>query len=205
GNLSNTAGVFAPPGVNDPNPGNNLATDVTAITSPADVTATKTASGSFSPGGAVTYTVVLTNSSASPQLDNPGDEFTDTLPAGVTYVNVSATSGTAAFAGGVVSWNGSIPANDSVTITIEVTIDAGTTGQTITNQGTVSYDADGDGTNESQRDTDDPALPGAADPTSFTVVGSVLEIPTLSGLGLAALALALAALALALLRRRLAA
>jgi len=200
GTLSNTATIAS--AITDPDPANNSATDTTEILAPADVTATKTASGSFSPGGAVTYTVVLTNAGAAPQPDNPGDEFTDTLPAGVTYVSVSATSGIAAFAGGVVSWNGSIPGAGSVTITIEVTIDAGTLGQTIANQGTVFYDADGDGTNESQRDTDDPGLPGGADPTSFTVAGSVLEIPTLSGLGLAALALVLAAFALALLRRR---
>ncbi|MCZ7651960.1 MAG: proprotein convertase P-domain-containing protein [Thermoanaerobaculia bacterium] len=201
GTLSNTATVAS--ATTDPVPGNNSATDTTDLLSPADVTGTKTASGSFSPGGTVTYTVVLTNASASPQLDNPGDEFTDTLPTGVTYAGgASATSGTIGVAGAVVSWNGSIPGNGSVTLTIPVTIDAGTLGQTITNQGTVFYDADGDGTNESQRDTDDPGLPGGSDPTSFTVAGSVLEIPTLSGLGLAALAFALALLALALLRRR---
>jgi len=42
-----------------------------------------------------TYTVVLSNSSTFAQQDNPGNEFIDVLPAGLTLVSASATSGTA--------------------------------------------------------------------------------------------------------------
>jgi len=50
-----------------------------------------------------------------------------------------------------VTWNGSIPRQRSVTITITATINGGNLLQTITNQGTISYDADGNGTNEASR------------------------------------------------------
>ena len=43
----------------------------------------------------------------------------------------------------------------------------------VTNQGTISFDADGNGTNESSALTDDPATPTAGDATSFTVVTPV--------------------------------
>lgn len=169
---------------------------------PALVSGTKTVAGEFTVGGTVTYTVVLTNSGTGAQPDNPGDEFVDVLPAELTLLSVDASSGTAAAVGNAVTWNGSIPVAGSVTITITATVNAGAIGQQITNQGTCYFDGDGNGTNESSAPTDDPAVGGAADPTVFMVIGSVLEIPALSGFGLLALALVLAALALVRLRRR---
>ncbi len=156
----------------DPNSANNTASATVTVLSPATITATKTVSGSFVEGGSVTYTVVLSNSSNFDQQDNPGHEFTDALPAQLTLVSASATSGTAvATAGtGTVTWDGVVPANGSVTITINATLKTGTALQTVSNQGTASYDADGNGTNESSAMTDDPGVAGAADPTSFKVV-----------------------------------
>ena len=52
--------------------------------------------GTFSVGGTVTYTVTLTNTGTGAQADNAGNEFTDTLPAALTLVSATATSGTAA-------------------------------------------------------------------------------------------------------------
>jgi uncharacterized repeat protein (TIGR01451 family) len=180
---------------------------------PANVTATKTASGNFVPGGAITYTIVLTNSGTGPQNDNPGNEFTDILPATVTFVSASATSGTVAppppagpyVPPTTVTWNGSIPGNGgTVTITINATINQGTGGQTISNQGTCSFDSNGDGVNDSPCTTDDPATQTAGDPTAVTIGGgaAVVEIPTLSEIGLALLCLALISAAMLLLRRR---
>lgn len=204
GTLSNTATVAAPGGVTDGNAGNNSATDDTTVALPADKTATKTVTGDFVEGGTIFYTVVITNVGGSAQGDNPGDEFTDVLPGTLTLVGATATSGTASTAGNTVSWNGSIPVAGSVTITIEATINAGTAGQTITNQGTVNFDGDGNGTNESTASTDDPAVGGPADPTDLVVGqgGSILEIPTLSPTGGLALVFALALLAMFALRRR---
>ena len=206
GTLSNTATVAAPAGVTDPNPGNNSATDTDTITAAAgaSVTGTKTASGTFAPGSTLTYTIILTNSGAGAQADNPGNELTDVLSSQLTLVSATATSGTAVANTGTntVTWNGAIPAGGSVTITITATINANATG-TISNQGTISYDSDGNGTNDATGSTDDPAAAGAANPT-IIVVGAPPEptIPTLSDLGLLLLAMALAALSLAVLKRR---
>jgi len=169
------------------------------------LTATKTVSGTPTPGSTLTYTVVLTNSGTLAQADNPGNEFTDVLPASLTLVSATATSGTAVPTVGTntVTWNGSIPAGGSVTITITATVNAGTTGQTISNQGSTSFDSNGDGTNDTAGSTDNPATPAAGDPTSVVVAGApVTEIPTLSEMGFAALALLLAGAALILMRRR---
>ncbi|HEV3076671.1 MAG TPA: IPTL-CTERM sorting domain-containing protein, partial [Thermoanaerobaculia bacterium] len=76
-------------------------------------------------------------------------------------------------------------------------------GQTISNQGTIAYDSDGNGTNDATAQTDDPGVPGADNPTSFTVAAAGgTDIPTLSNLGLLLLALAVAGLAFGNLKRR---
>lgn len=138
----------------------------------ATLSATKTVAGQFSPGGNVAYTIVISNSGTA-QSDNPGDEFTDSLPFGtISLVSATATSGTAVANVGTntVTWNGAIGAGASVTITITGTINNFTNfGTTISNQGTVNFDSDGNDTNESTMTTDDPALPGPSDPTVFVL------------------------------------
>jgi hypothetical protein len=139
------------------------------VPSPAVITGTKTVSGSFDSGSTITYTVVLINSGLATQLDNPGNEFTDVLPAGLTLVSANATSGTSVATVGTntVTWSGSITNGGAVTITINATIN-GLTNGTVSNQGTISYDADGNGTNESSAVTDDPGVAGNNNPTGFT-------------------------------------
>jgi uncharacterized repeat protein (TIGR01451 family) len=204
GTLANTATVSVS---NDPTPGNNSATDTDTVNAApgANVTGTKTASGTFTAGSTVTYTIILTNSGSGAQADNPGNELIDVLPAQLTLVSATATSGAAVATVGTntVTWNGAIPAAGTVTVTITATINAGATG-TISNQGTISYDTDGNGTNDGTAQTDDPASAGAANPTTFVVGGGqpVPPIPTLSDFGLLALAAALAMMALAVMRRR---
>lgn len=173
------------------------------VSSPATMEGVKSVSGSFVPGGTITYSIVLTNTGSQAQLDNPGDEFVDVLPAQLDLVSASADSGTAVatVATNTVTWNGSIPAGGSVTITIQATLSPSAGGQTISNQGTINFDADGDGTNESSVPTDSADQPGAADPTIF-IAGTVVEIPTLGELGLALLTALLAGFALLRLRRR---
>nr|HRC85135.1 IPTL-CTERM sorting domain-containing protein [Thermoanaerobaculia bacterium] len=203
GTLSNTATVTASGGGTDTNTGNNSAQDDTSVVSAASLVANKAVSGQFQPGGAITYTVVIFNNSSAAQLDNPGDEFTDVLPADLTLVSASATSGTATTAGNTVMWNGSVPGLSSVTITIDATINnTVVAGTTITNQGMVHYDADGNGTNETTGSTDDPATTEEGDPTSIVVIQSALGIPTLSSWGLGLMALLLAAFAAMTLARR---
>jgi uncharacterized repeat protein (TIGR01451 family) len=172
------------------------------------ISATKQVSGSAAVGGTVTYTVTISNTGTGPQLDNPGNEFVDVLPAGLTLVSATASSGTAVATVGsnTVTWDGSIAAGASVTVTITATINAGTAGQTISNQGTVNFDADGNGSNETAVVTDDPSVGGANDPTSFRVAGrgmlaTTIPTPTLSGLALLLVALLMAAVSIARLRR----
>jgi uncharacterized repeat protein (TIGR01451 family) len=177
GNGSNEAtGV-----TDDPSVGG--ATDPTSFTvDAAVVTGTKTVTGTYEVGGTVTYTITLTNTGNISAGDNPGNEFTDVLPSGLTLVSASASSGTAVatIATNTVTWNGSIPAATSVTITINATINSSAAGTTITNQGTFSYDTDGNGTNDGSGVTDDPGQGGAADGTPVTVAGAALDIVTKS-------------------------
>ncbi|MGD9583865.1 MAG: proprotein convertase P-domain-containing protein [Lysobacterales bacterium] len=185
--ISNTATVAVPAGITDPNAGNNSATDTTTVTAGADVSGTKVVSGNFSPGGAISYNIVLTNNGQGVQNDNPGNEFDDVLPGGITHVSSTASSGTIAFAAGTVSWNGSLAAGASVTLTINASINASASGS-IVNQGTINFDSDADGNNESTRPTDNPALGGPADPTGFMLVTAV---PAADRLGLLVLSLML--------------
>jgi uncharacterized repeat protein (TIGR01451 family) len=99
------------------------------------VTGTMSVTGTLVPGGRITYTVLLTSSGTLPQYDNPGDEFTDVLPEGLTLVSASASSGGVAMnvATNTVTWSGAI---NSETITITATIKPGTAGTSISNQGT---------------------------------------------------------------------
>jgi uncharacterized repeat protein (TIGR01451 family)/filamentous hemagglutinin family protein len=209
GTLSNTATVTAPAGVTDPTPGNNSATDSDTLSAlpVASVSGTKTASGSFTVGGTVTYTVTLTNSGTGAQGDNPGNELTDVLPPTLALVSATATSGAAVANTGTntVTWNGAIPAAGTVTITITATILPAAAGMTVSNQGTISYDSDANGTNDATAQTDDPGAAGAANPTTIQVAGGpppAPSVPTLSAAGLLLLALLLGGLAFAVLRRR---
>ena len=184
-----------------------VASAATQVVSPAAVSATKAVSGQLQTGGTVTYTVVLTNSAAGAQSDNPGDEFTDILPSDLTLVSATATSGTALAtpATNTVTWNGTIPGNGSVTITLTAAVKATTPpGTTVSNQGAVAYDADGNGTNEAAASTDDPQVAGGADPTTFVTAAATApaEVPALGGVGLALLGVLLALGGAALLRWR---
>jgi uncharacterized repeat protein (TIGR01451 family) len=193
---------------NDLNEGNDSGSAITTVPVPPRLSGTKTVAGAFTPGSTVTYTVVLTNTGTLAQADNSGPEFTDVLPAQLTLVSAGATSGmaVATVATNTVTWNGAIAGGASVTITIQATVKTDVpVGTTISNQGTVSYDADGDGTNESSASTDDPAAGGANDPTVFVVAGGgvdLTEIPTLNQVGLALLVLLLALGGTVLMRRR---
>ncbi len=202
--ISNTATVSTTTA--DPNTGNESATATTTVASPANVSGTKTVTGTFVPSGAVVYTITLTNSGPSTQQDNAGNEFIDVLPPSLTLVSATATSGTAVATVGTntVTWNGSIAAASSVTITINATINSNVTpGTTISNQGTINYDADGNGTNESARQTDSPSAPGAADATTFVIAAApaIEAIPTLDEMALMALAVLLAMAAALVLKK----
>jgi uncharacterized repeat protein (TIGR01451 family) len=208
GTVSNTATVTAPAGVTDPTPGNNSATDSDTIPASAGamVSGTKTAAGSFTVGSNVTYTITLTNNGTAAQANNPGNEFTDTLPPQLALVTATSTSGAAVANVGTntVTWNGGIAAAGSVTITITATILPAAVGSTVTNQGTISYDSDGNGTNDATAVTDDPAAGGSANATGFVIAPAVSgeAIPALDPLALLLLTVLMAAIAFAMLKRQ---
>ncbi|HSS49057.1 MAG TPA: hypothetical protein VLX28_08925 [Thermoanaerobaculia bacterium] len=189
--LSNTATVSPAPGIVDPDLSNNTATDTTAVQSPPGVSIHCSGVSDAFEGDFVTFTYVLTNGGPNAQADNPGAEFTDTLPAGLTLVTATASSGTVTTAANTVSWNGSIPVCGTVTINVQATVNAGTAGTTLCSQGTVFFDADGDGIDESN-----------ASDTCCVSIHATPKIPTLGPAGLAALVILLACVALLRLRRR---
>lgn len=87
-------------------------------------------------GDTVTYT--LTAHNAGPQ-DASDVAVSDTLPAGLTFVNAS---GDGSYDAGV--WTiGALAAGDSATLTMTATVDEGTEGETLANVATVSH-SDGD-------------------------------------------------------------
>ena len=203
--ITNTATVSSTTA--DPNTGNESATTTTTVASGANVSGTKAVAGTFTPNGAVTYTIVLTNSGTGAQADVPAsNEFIDVLPSQLVLTSATATSGTAVatVATNTVTWNGALAAGASVTITINATVRSDATpGTTVSNQGTINYDADGNNTNESTRQTDAATAPGGAtDATTFTISApAVGDIPTLDEMALLGLALLLAGIAAFMLKR----
>lgn len=209
GVIANTASVSSA-ATADPMEANNTDSVDITFTGSVDLWGYKTvnAADTYSPGDTVTYTIELVNQGLLAQGDNPGDEFVDVLPDGLTGVSATATSGTAVLAGNTVTWNGAIPGEDGVTITITATIDADAEGE-IVNHATLNFDADGDGTNEATAMSDNPDTKETQDPTGFEVAPGTVEppVPSQPAVIPAADAWALAALALLLLglgwRRRL--
>jgi uncharacterized repeat protein (TIGR01451 family) len=165
--LNTTAASVGPAAVTITNPDGQSAvgSSVLKIFRPP----TKTVSGTPNSGGTITYTVTLIGTGLV-QGDNPGNEFTDVLPVGLTLLSAIASSGIAVadFGTNTVTWNGSIPASGTVTISIQAIVNAAS-GAIISNQGTISYDSDGNGTNDVVASTDDPGLTGHANPTVFEV------------------------------------
>jgi uncharacterized repeat protein (TIGR01451 family) len=146
-------------------------------------TRTKTVSGSFTMNGSIAYTIILTNVGNSSQADNAGHELVDALPSSLGLVSADGTSGTVVSdpSGNSVTWDGSIPSGGSVTITINAAVKPTVAlGTTISNQATISYDANVDGTNEATALTDDPSVGGSDDPTDFVAVSPTMDFYTLA-------------------------
>jgi uncharacterized repeat protein (TIGR01451 family) len=81
------------------------------------------------PGDTVTLRLTLTNPTGGPLAPL---QFTDTLPANLTYAGgLSASRGTANQSGGTITWNGTVPAGTPVTITFQAQISAAISGPTV--------------------------------------------------------------------------
>jgi uncharacterized repeat protein (TIGR01451 family) len=147
----------------------------------ARIGGTKQVSGQFVVGGLVTYTIVLTNTGLGAQLRTAGFQLEDPMPASLSFVNVSATSGIPSVISGTgtqVNWSGEIPAGGQVTITISCRVRAGIAPETvIANQATIHFDSDADLIDDTDVSTDDPGQPGANDSTAFRVGLGYYTVP----------------------------
>jgi ELWxxDGT repeat protein len=132
-------------------------------------------------GANVTWEILVTNTGAGPLVDNSGDELVDIIPSPLTLVGASADSGTAAVDLGQneVTWNGALAPGETATITIQASVPSAVQGQTFYNQATLSFDADGDGSNESAGVSDDPGRQGAGQPTPVVISAPPVDFYTL--------------------------
>ncbi|MCQ4166325.1 DUF11 domain-containing protein [Tahibacter harae] len=175
------------PGANDP-----AVINVVAV--PTRVTSTKAVYGDRHPRGKrLPYLIRLDNAGSIAQPDNPGDEMVDILPRGLDFVAARATAGVVAYDAATrrLSWNGVVPPYSAVAVELDVVVSADASG-VISNQATVYYDADGDGSNESTALSDDPQIAGTDQPARFSVIAPVPG-PGLPALLLLALGLLLGA------------
>ena len=140
GTISNTASVTPPAGLNDPNPGNNTATDTDSITVKADLKVTVTDGKTAAvPGTKDTYTIVVTNVGPS---NIAGAVIQDHFPSTFTGVTFTATqsggaTGFTSSGSGDVSQTVAMPSGSHITYKATGTISASAT-SSISNTATVS-------------------------------------------------------------------
>lgn len=143
GTLVNTANVTS--SVTDPTPGNNSATDTDTLTPQADVSvAVVDSPDPVNAGSNVTYTITVTNSG----LSTAGEvTFNNAIPAGTTFVSLSAPGGWSATtppAGATGNISASVPGMSvgNAIFTLVVKVDYVANGTILTNTSTVATATD---------------------------------------------------------------
>ena len=116
----------------------------------------------------IEYTIRISNTGEANQGDNSGNEFEDLVPDNTTYVNDSATATSGAIEydsnENKIIWNGGMQAESTVILKFKVKVDPYlTNGTIISNQGTVYWDSDENGTNDATELTDDPSIDDGID------------------------------------------
>ncbi len=137
--ITNVANIFqaAAGGQTDTNPNNNQSQTVTTtLTCPQNgtVTIAKTDNRTTAaPGEVLQYVITLTNTSS---VAATAITVTDTLPSGVTFLSASHNG---QLNGQTVTWtNGGVPANSSVTLTLQARVSDGlTNGSVLVNTATI--------------------------------------------------------------------
>jgi len=199
--LVNTATVAAPPGTTDPTPANNTSTDTDTVLLAAKLALTKTVAdltgdpNVVQAGDTLRYTIVVSNNSGAvlPAEAAVGVFFSDPIPANTTFVVGSITPGSLAYsaANGVTGSLGTIAAGQAVTITFDVTVDAGTADSTvITNVAAATGSGETTGLPLSASDSVGVVTPPGADltivktgPATFTPGGSLTYTIVVTNLG----------------------
>jgi uncharacterized repeat protein (TIGR01451 family) len=179
----------------DPGPSSNSATASVAVTAAADLVVSKTTDVSTVPAGSeLTYHLQVENLGPSVAVDV---SLTDDLPASVTFVSVTTSTGAICTSPGVgtsglvvCSWAGPTAPGEFRTADLVVAVVAGTSGFTL------------DNTAEAVSPTTDPAANNNAATVSVAVSPTpVVAIPTLSGLAALLFGMLLAASGFIALRR----
>ncbi|CAM2065570.1 IPTL-CTERM sorting domain-containing protein [Sulfidibacter corallicola] len=213
GDLVSDATIATGPNVVDGDQANNSDDLTTLITSPSEVSGTLEFAGigtrvkrqgpAVQVGDAVSFRAVINNFGSFPQFDDPNsDEFTLLIPEGLDLLNASITSGDGDIVvdrdTDLVTWNGRIDMAAHVDLEITTEVNGAVVGRDIEVQGTIRYDSDGDGVNDTEILTDNPGVAGSQDPTPINVI---IPVPTLSAWGLILLVMGLMGFGLHLRRR----
>ena len=114
------------------------------------------------------YRVTISNTGKADQDNNLGHEFIDNIPDNTTYVSNSATSTSGSINydsnNDRIIWNGEIPGESSVILEFQVQINDGlANGTIISNQGTVNWDSNEDGSNDAIELTDNAYIDDGID------------------------------------------
>ncbi len=105
---------------------------VSLIVNPGPLVFTKTANvSSATPGATVGYTITLTNSSTQPLPATFTDPLTGVLDDASYNGNATATTGSLSYTASTLSWNGTVPAGGSMTVSYSVTVANPVTGNKV--------------------------------------------------------------------------
>jgi uncharacterized repeat protein (TIGR01451 family) len=214
-NVSNTATVAPPAGSNDPNPGDDTATDTDSVTAPLvlDLAIAKSHVGNFTQGQVgASYTLNVSNVGTASSSGTV--TVTDALPAGLTATAISGTNWSCTLAPLACTRGDALAASASyepIMLTADVSPMAPAS---LTNVATVSLAGDANATNDSASDpttiialpradlavtkTDGVASVASGSTTTYTIVvsnagpdaanGAVLADPAAAGLAKTAVA-----------------
>jgi uncharacterized repeat protein (TIGR01451 family) len=183
GNLSDTATIAA--AESDPNSSNNSTTVSTTVGTPsADLAVTNSASPSPGTAGSTeTYTIVVTNNGPN---SSTGGTVTDVLPASVTFVSATGTTGNCTNpdpSGTVTCFLGTLASGASSTITLKVTPNnSGPLSDTATAAGTESDPVPGNNSATAPVTIQNASPTLATQASTATTAGSTItDTATLAG------------------------
>lgn len=137
GAITNVVTVTPPDDVPDPDLSNNTASDTDTFLAPAALTVTKAVKdvngGVVVAGDRLRYTIVVTNSAASPAEAAANVTLADSIPTFTTYAgNLTFSTGSGTGGPGGVNGNlGTLAPGASATITFDVTVNAGIAPSTV--------------------------------------------------------------------------